>query len=133
MIYLCKALFCKDLDPWGFELNKSWGDEAITAAEEAISASGFSQHGSEAFIEPAAQQWGQPCCQQEPFVLPPGSATARVSGAAWREVWEVQVWRLWSQPKPYSSSAGQILTITAAAYHLFFNFTEGRRLVSRAL
>lgn len=63
-----------------------------------------------------------PAVSREPIVLPPGSATVRVSGAAWREVWEIQVWRLWFRPKPYSSTAGQIQTLIAVASQLCFHF-----------
>lgn len=115
MIYLFRALFSKDLDPWGLGLIRV-GEMRLLQQQRKPSV-------LQTFHSMALRHLFNLLHSRRASLCP---ATRFSHGKSFRccmdKVWEVQVWRLCSQPKPYSSTGGQIQTLIAAASQLCSNF-----------
>lgn len=93
MIYLFRAPFSKDSDPWGLGLIRVGEMSVFQQQRKAPVLQAFHSMALTHFFNPLHSIGASPIASGEPFALPPRSATVRVSGAAAarRGVLELQV------------------------------------------
>lgn len=136
MIYLFRAPFSKDSDPWDLGLIQVGEMRLFQQQRKAPLLQAFHSTALMHLFDPLHSIRASPTASGEPFAVPPGSATMRVSGAAaaQRGVLEMQILGgLWAQPKPCGSSAEQMhpslqeMLSYSPAFALL-QYTEGRRV-----
>lgn len=82
MIYLFRALFSKDLDLWGLSLIRVGEMRLLQQQRKPSVLQAFHSTALRHLFNLLHSSGPSPAASRELFVLPPGSATVRISGAA---------------------------------------------------